>query len=236
VTGLLQITDLTVKYGQITAIENISVSVAAGESIALIGANGSGKSTLIKSIIGLVKPAAGSIAYQTEDLLTKGAHRRSHAGIGYSPEGRRVFPGLSVRENLEVASFSGRKSTSETVERMYSMFPALKLKDAMLGWTLSGGQQQMLAISRALMSHPRLLLLDEPSLGLSPLLTDEVLSQIPVIAGNGTAIVLAEQNLSKALDVTDRAYVFQTGRVVLEGPSKALRSDQSIRDKFLGGL
>jgi branched-chain amino acid transport system ATP-binding protein len=234
--NLLEARNLCVRYGQIVALNGVSFQVAPGEAIALVGANGAGKTTLIKSIIGLLRPADGELLFDGADVRTVKAHRRARLGIGYAPEGRRVFPGLSVRENLEVASFGNGRATDALIEQMYAIFPGLKQKESALGWTLSGGQQQMLAVSRALMSRPRLLLLDEPSLGLSPKLTDEVLWRIPEIAKNGTAVILAEQNLSKALDVTHRAYVLRVGAIVLEGLSSDLRSNPSIRSSFLGGL
>lgn len=234
--NLLDARNLRVDYGQIVALNGISFHVAQGEAVALVGANGAGKTTLIKAIIGLLRPAGGELLFDGYDVRTIKTHRRARLGIGYAPEGRRVFPGLSVRENLEVASFEGGKETRRLIDQMYSIFPGLLEKEGSLGWTLSGGQQQMLAVARALMSRPRLLLLDEPSLGLSPKLTDEVLWRIPEIAKSGTAVILAEQNLSKALQVTDRAYVLRVGSIVLEGASSDLRSDPSIRSSFLGGL
>jgi branched-chain amino acid transport system ATP-binding protein len=236
VTPLLDARNLRVRYGQIVALDGVSFTVSPGEAIALVGANGAGKTTLIKTIIGLLKPMEGQLQFGGEDIREVPAYRRAQAGIGYAPEGRRIFPGLTVRENLEVASFSDARTTATLIGRMYALFPALHEKDAALGWTLSGGQQQMLAIARALMSRPRLLLLDEPSLGLSPKLTDGVLGRIPEIAKEGTAIILAEQNMSKALEITQRAYVLRTGSIVLEGTSSDLRSNPTIRNSFLGGL
>jgi branched-chain amino acid transport system ATP-binding protein len=234
--NLLEARNLRVQYGQIVALNGLSFHVAPGEAVALVGANGAGKTTLIKTIIGLLRPADGQLLFDGSDIRTVKTHRRAHLGIGYAPEGRRVFPGLSVRENLEVASFVNGAETRSLIEQMYAFFPGLAQKQTALGWTLSGGQQQMLAVSRALMSKPRLLLLDEPSLGLSPKLTDEVLGRIPQIAKAGTAVVLAEQNLSKALEVTDRAYVLRVGSIVLEGLASDMRSNPSIRSSFLGGL
>lgn len=235
-TDVLEVTNLTVQYGEITALREVSIAVSRGESIALVGANGAGKTTLLKSIIGLLRQSDGDILFSGISMTGVVASKRAVAGIGYSPEGRRIFPGLTVKENLEVASFAGKRKTADLVERMYDIFPDLKTKQSKLGWTLSGGQQQMLAIARALMSSPKLLLLDEPSLGLSPKLTDEVLGQVGRISKGGTSVILAEQNLSKALDITDRAYVLQTGRVALKGLSADLRKYASIRTKFLGGL
>lgn len=233
---LLETRGLRVQYGEMAALKDVTLQIAPGESVALVGANGAGKSTLIKAITGLLRPKEGQLLFDGLDVRTVPANRRARMGIGYSPEGRRVFPGLSVRENLEVASFGSRQETRRLIDEMYAIFPALKEKQTSLGWTLSGGQQQMLAICRALMSQPRLLLLDEPSLGLSPKLTDDVLFLIPEIAKAGTAVVLAEQNLTKALEVTDRAYVLRVGSIVLEGTSSDLRSNPTVRSSFLGGL
>jgi branched-chain amino acid transport system ATP-binding protein len=233
---ILETRNLSVRYGEIAALNELTMYVEQGEAVALVGANGAGKTTLIKSIIGLLALSQGELLFDGADVRAVTAHLRARLGIGYSPEGRRVFPGLSVRENLEVASFSNATETRRLIDQMYTIFPALKEKERSLGWTLSGGQQQMLAVCRALMSKPRLLLLDEPSLGLSPKLTDEVLWRIPEIAKAGTAVVLAEQNLTKALEVTDRAYVLRVGTLVLEGISSELRSNPSVRKTFLGGL
>ena len=233
---LLDIRNLRVQYGQITALNGVSLHVAPGEAVALVGANGAGKTTLIKTIVGLLRATDGDLLFDGHDVKAVRAHRRVRLGIGYAPEGRRVFPGLSVRENLEVASFGSASEMRRLIDQMYEIFPGLAEKEKSLGWTLSGGQQQMLAVSRALMTKPRLLLLDEPSLGLSPRLTDEVLRRVPEIAKAGTAVVLAEQNLSKALDVTHRAYVLRVGAIVLEGPSADLRADPAVRNSFLGGL
>ncbi|MDA9529031.1 hypothetical protein ACM42_11510 [Bradyrhizobium sp. CCBAU 25338] len=233
---MLETRNLRVQYGEIAALRDVTFRIAPGEAVALVGANGAGKSTLIKTITGLLRPKDGQLLLDGADVRTVPANRRARMGIGYSPEGRRVFPGLSVRENLEVASFGSRRETRRLIDDMYAIFPALKEKETSLGWTLSGGQQQMLAICRALMSRPRLLLLDEPSLGLSPKLTDDVLFRIPEIAKAGTAVVLAEQNLTKALEVTDRAYVLRVGSIVLDGASSDLRSNPTVRSSFLGGL
>lgn len=233
---LLEARNLSVQYGQILALNGVTFHVAPGEAVALVGANGAGKTTLIKSIVGMLRPADGELLFDGFDVRGVTTHKRSRLGIGYAPEGRRVFAGLSVRENLEVASFDSAKDTRALIDQMYAIFPGLVIKEKSLGWTLSGGQQQMLAVARALMSRPRLLLLDEPSLGLSPKLTDEVLWRIPEIAKTGTAVILAEQNLSKALDVTHRAYVLRVGSIVLDGASPELRANPAIRSSFLGGL
>jgi branched-chain amino acid transport system ATP-binding protein len=234
VNALLQVTGLTARYGQITALEAATIEVRAGEAVALVGANGAGKTTLMKSVMGFVAPAAGAIDYDGRSLAGVAVSARARLGLGYSPEGRRVFPGMTVRENLEVASRAGRAATRGRLDEVYAMFPALAQKAAALGWQLSGGQQQMLAIGRALMAAPRLLLLDEPSLGLSPILTTEVLGRVRAIVARGTAVLLAEQNVAMALAVADRAYVLQVGRVVESGPAAELRQNPRIREAFLG--
>jgi branched-chain amino acid transport system ATP-binding protein len=233
-SALLRVKDLTARYGQITALEAATIEVRAGEAVALVGANGAGKTTLMKSVMGFVAPAAGAIDYDGRPLAGVPVATRARLGIGYSPEGRRVFPGMTVRENLEVACRAGRAATRTRLDEVYATFPALADKAGALGWQLSGGQQQMLAIGRALMTAPRLLLLDEPSLGLSPILTAEVLGRVRAIVARGTAVLLAEQNVAKALEVADRAYVLQVGRVVESGPAAELRQNPRIREAFLG--
>jgi branched-chain amino acid transport system ATP-binding protein len=225
---LLKIDRLTARYGQITALEDVSLEVHAGEAVALLGANGAGKSTLLKTVMGFVAPARGSIELDGRPLAGVSVAGRSRLGLGYSPEGRRVFPGMTVRENLEVAS------RGASIEELFDIFPALKEKARALGWQLSGGQQQMLAIGRALMTRPRLLLLDEPSLGLSPILTREVLERVRTIVARGTSVLLAEQNVAKALEVAQRAYVLQVGRIVEAGSTKDLRDNPHIKEAFLG--
>ena len=231
---LLDIRNLTARYGQITALRDASITVNAGEAVALLGANGAGKSTLMKTLMGFVAPSEGSIEFDGKPLAGVPTSSRARMGLGYSPEGRRVFPGMTVRENLEVAARDSR-NTDMKVAEIFSIFPALEQKQAALGWQLSGGQQQMLAIGRALMTEPKLLLLDEPSLGLSPILTTEVLDRVRTIVSRGTAVLLAEQNVAKALSVCNRAYVLQVGRIVDEGPTDTLRDNPVIREAFLGG-
>jgi branched-chain amino acid transport system ATP-binding protein len=234
VSALLRVNRLTARYGEITALAGADLEVRAGEAVALVGANGAGKTTLMKSVMGFVVPAAGGIEYDGRSLARVAVSARARLGIGYSPEGRRVFPGMTVRENLQVASRGGAAATRTRLDEVYGMFPALAEKSGALGWQLSGGQQQMLAIGRALMTAPRLLLLDEPSLGLSPILTADVLGRVRAIVARGTAVLLAEQNVAKALEVADRAYVLQVGRVVESGPAAELRQNPRIREAFLG--
>jgi branched-chain amino acid transport system ATP-binding protein len=235
VSRLLEASGVVARYGQIEALRGVSIAVAAGEAVALVGANGAGKSTLMKVLMGFLAPAAGDIRFDGRPLRDAAAFARARLGIGYSPEGRRVFPGMTVRENLEVGCRDGTAERRRLVDEVFAMFPALEARQGALGWQLSGGQQQMLAIGRALMGRPRLLLLDEPSLGLSPVLMTEVLDRVRAIVARGTAVLLAEQNVSKALEVADRAYVLQVGSVVREGDAAVLRRDPSIREAFLGG-
>ena len=212
----------------------MTLSVSAGEAVALVGANGAGKSTLFKSIVGFLRPSSGRLRFLGQDMTGVSPERRARLGLGYAPEGRRVFPGMTVRENLEVAVFAGKAERAQRLDRAFALFPQLAERQAQLGWQLSGGQQQMLAIGRALMGRPRLLLLDEPSLGLSPKLADEVLAAVQPIVQHGTAVLLAEQNVRKALTCCERAYVLEIGKVVLAGATSALRDTEEIRRAYLG--
>jgi branched-chain amino acid transport system ATP-binding protein len=232
---VLSVAGLEVRYGAVPALRGVSLTVAANEAVALLGANGAGKSTLMKSIIGLLRPTAGRIMLGGVPLDTLRADRRARLGIGYCPEGRRTFAGLTVRENLSVACWAGARVREQRVEAMFELFPALAARAATLAWQLSGGQQQMLAIARSLMDAPRLLLLDEPSLGLSPRLTDEVLGRIPTIVAAGTAVLLAEQNAAKALGICGRAIVLKLGVVAAVGRADELAASDEIRAAFLGG-
>jgi len=234
-SGLLEIESLCVAYGPVSALEDVTLSVGAGEAVALIGANGAGKSTLFKTIIGFLSPTSGRQSFLGRDLGGLRPERRARLGLGYAPEGRRVFPGLTVCENLEVAAFASRAERRRRLDRAFALFPQLAERQGQLGWQLSGGQQQMLAIGRALMGSPRLLLLDEPSLGLSPKLADEVLTGVQAIVKGGTSVLLAEQNVGKALSCCDRAYVLEIGKVALSGTGSALRDTEEVRKAFLGG-
>jgi len=231
---LLNIEGLSVAYGQVYALRDVSISVSAGEAVALVGANGAGKSTLFKSIVGFLRPRGGRLHFLDNDMTGVSPERRARLGLGYAPEGRRVFPGMTVRENLEVAVFAGKAEREHRLRRAFALFPQLAERQTQLAWQLSGGQQQMLAIGRALMGRPRLLLLDEPSLGLSPKLADEVLAAVRVIVQDGTAVLLAEQNVRKALTYCERAYVLEIGKVVLSGATSALRDTEEIRRAYLG--
>jgi branched-chain amino acid transport system ATP-binding protein len=233
-SALLNIDGLSVAYGQVSALRDVSISINAGEAVALVGANGAGKSTLFKSIVGFLRPRSGRLQFLGRDMTGVSPERRARLGLGYAPEGRRVFPGMTVRENLEVAVFAGKTEREQRLQRAFALFPQLAERHAQLAWQLSGGQQQMLAIGRALMGRPRLLLLDEPSLGLSPKLADEVLAAVRVIIQDGTAVLLAEQNVRKALTYCERAYVLEIGKVVLSGATSALRDTEEIRRAYLG--
>jgi branched-chain amino acid transport system ATP-binding protein len=232
---VLAIEGLEVRYGDIVVLRDIALAVRAGEAVALLGANGAGKSTLMKAIIGLLRPVGGRIAFDGRDLRGIPTARRARLGIGYCPEGRRVFPGLTVRENLAVACWEAAASRARRLDEAYAMFPVLGEMRSRLAWQLSGGQQQMLAIGRSLMNAPRLLLLDEPSLGLSPRLTDEVLGRIPLITSSGVAVLLAEQNAAKALEICDNVFVLKLGSVTQSGRAADLAASETIRAAFLGG-
>jgi branched-chain amino acid transport system ATP-binding protein len=233
-SALLNIESLSVAYGQVFALRDVSISINPREAVALVGANGAGKSTLFKSIVGFLRPRSGHLQFLGKDMSGVTPERRARLGLGYAPEGRRVFPGMTVRENLEVAVFAGKAEREQRLQRAFALFPQLAERHAQLAWQLSGGQQQMLAIGRALMGRPRLLLLDEPSLGLSPKLADEVLAAVRVIVQEGTAVLLAEQNVRKALTYCERAYVLEIGKVVLSGATSALRGTEEIKRAYLG--
>ena len=233
--ALLSIKDLTVDYGPVRALHRVSLAVHSSEAVALIGANGGGKSTLFKAIVGLLKVGEGEIVFAGKSVLGLSPQRRVRLGIGYSPEGRRVFPGLTVRENLEVAVFADSRERAHRIEEAFALFPALATRQDSFGWQLSGGQQQMVAIARALMGRPKLLLLDEPSLGLSPKLADEVASAVRVVVRGGISVLLAEQNVSRSLACCNRAYVLEVGNIVLSGASDTLRNSDAVKRAYLGG-
>jgi branched-chain amino acid transport system ATP-binding protein len=232
---LLSVEAMEVRYGAVQALSGVGFAVAANEAVALLGANGAGKSTLMKAVIGLLRPSVGRILFDGKPVEAMRADRRARLGIGFCPEGRRVFPGLTVYENLAVACWGTARIRALRIDAMYALFPILAERRATLAWKLSGGQQQMLAIGRSLMDAPRLLLLDEPSLGLSPLLTDEVLGRIPAIVAGGTAVLLAEQNAAKALQICTRAIVLRLGRITAVGPAAELAASDDVRTAFLGG-
>jgi branched-chain amino acid transport system ATP-binding protein len=235
VQRLLRVERLQVRYDAVTALRDITVTVGANEAVALVGANGAGKSTLFKSIMGFLKPSAGGISFAGRSLARLRPDARARLGLGYCPEGRRVFPGLTVRENLEVAVTGPASSRPALIDYAYELFPALAERPGALGWQLSGGQQQMLAIARALMGRPRLLLLDEPSLGLAPKLVDEVLKRVRTIVASGTSVLLAEQNVTKALACCERAYLLEVGTVALTGAAADLQGAWEVKKAYLGG-
>ena len=233
---LLEVKGLHVNYGKAQALKDVSFSVAKGEVVTLIGANGAGKTTIMKSISGLVHPAAGEIWYKGKMLSKFPSYERVRLGIAHIPEGRRVFSALSVQKNLEVGAYTEahRRKVDERMEKMFETFPILKEKQKQPAGTLSGGQQQMLAIARALMSAPELLLMDEPSLGLSPMVVKEVSNIIREIAHSGASIILVEQNASLALAIAARGYVMEVGTIVLEGFAQELLKNESLREAYFG--
>ncbi|HEV2510285.1 ABC transporter ATP-binding protein [Bosea sp. (in: a-proteobacteria)] len=228
---------IVVAYGGNIAIHQVSLKVGAAETVALIGANGAGKTTLLRAISGLNPLRSGSISLEGSDLAHLSSDKRVALGIAHAPEGRRIFPGLTVEENLVLGTTPWRRwgqSPADDLARVFDLFPRLKERRDQLGWSLSGGEQQMLAIGRAIMARPRLLLLDEPSLGLAPRLAEEVYERIRLIAAEGLTILVVEQNTVLALAVADRGYVLETGRVVLEGSAQELRQDPRVREAYLG--
>ena len=236
---LLEVRDMQVFYGRIQAIRGISFSVEEGEIVTLIGANGAGKTTTMKTMSGVRPVAVGSIAFDGEDITKMPSHKRVALGIGQSPEGRGVFPGMTVRENLEMGMYlrKDRKSqaAADDLERVLTLFPRLRERISQAGGSMSGGEQQMLAIGRALMGRPRLLLLDEPSMGLAPMLINQIFRIIQEINAQGTTVLLVEQNAAKALKIAHRAYVLETGEIVKSGKGSDLLTDPSVRDAYLGG-
>ncbi|KMO42759.1 amino acid ABC transporter ATPase [Methylobacterium variabile] len=234
---MLRVEDLTVAYGDIVALHGVTLDVAAGETVALIGANGAGKTTLLQTISGLIKVRSGRMDFNGAPLAPLTSAHRVRSGIAQAPEGRRIFPGLSVEENLVVATSSWRRmgaSYGDDLAQVFDLFPRLKERRRQLGWSLSGGEQQMLAIGRALMSRPKLLLLDEPSLGLAPRLAEEVYDRVGRIRETGLTILVVEQNTVLALAVANRGYVLETGRVVLAGSADELRRSERVREAYLG--
>ena len=234
---LLEAKDLNVYYGAIHALQGVSFSVDEGEIVSLIGANGAGKSTTLKTISGLLRPRVGDVLLRGESLKTMPAQDIVRRGVIHVPEGRKIFAPLTVQENLEMGAFS-RKDKAEirtNLERVFKSFPRLKERLNQLGGTLSGGEQQMLAIGRGLMAQPKVLLLDEPSMGLAPILVEEIFSIIKEINAQGVAILLVEQNALMALSVANRGYVLETGRIVLEGTGQALLQDPQVMKAYLGG-
>ncbi len=234
--AMLEIKDIEVFYGMIQAIKGISFEVNEGEVIALIGANGAGKTTILHTITGLLSPKKGSVIFEGKDITKVPAHKIVSLGMAHVPEGRRVFAELSVYENLKMGAYT-RKDKDEiarTLEMVYKRFPRLKERRNQLAGTLSGGEQQMLAMGRALMSYPKIIVMDEPSMGLSPILVNEIFDIIQEVSAGGTTVLLVEQNAKKALSIADRAYVLETGKIVLEGEAEKLMNDDSIKKAYLG--
>ena len=234
--ALLEIKDLEVNYGVIKAIKGVSFDVNEGEIIALIGANGAGKTTILHTITGLIQAKKGSIVFDGKELTKTPPHKIVSMGMAHVPEGRRIFQQLSVLENLKLGAYT-RKDKSEiasTLKMVYERFPRLEERKNQVAGTLSGGEQQMLAMGRALMSKPRIILMDEPSMGLSPLLVSEIFDIIKVINESGTTVPLVEQNAKKALSIADRAYVLETGKITLSGDAKDLINDESVKKAYLG--
>ncbi|MGQ9903996.1 MAG: ABC transporter ATP-binding protein [Anaerolineae bacterium] len=233
---LLEVNNLHVYYGAIHALQGISFNLDEGEIVTLIGANGAGKSTTLRAISGLLTPRQGSIRYKEQDITSMPAEEIVRLGVCHVPEGRRIFAPLTVRENLELGAYT-RKDKAEiekTMQRVFASFPRLKERINQLGGTLSGGEQQMLAMGRGLMSRPSLLLLDEPSMGLSPLLVEEIFRIIKEINAQGTSILLVEQNALMALSVAHRAYVLETGNIVLQGSAREMRENPQVKAAYLG--
>lgn len=234
--AMLEIKDLEVFYGMIQAIKGVSFEVNEGEVIALIGANGAGKTTILHTITGLLEAKKGTVIFDGKDITKIPAHRIVSMGMAHVPEGRRVFANLTVYQNLKMGAYTRKEKTEieETLENVYRRFPRLKERHNQLSGTLSGGEQQMLAMGRALMSHPRILLMDEPSMGLSPIFVNEIFDIIKEVSAGGTTVLLVEQNAKKALSISDRGYVLETGKIVLEGESEELLNNDSIKKAYLG--
>src|SRR5207248_10884454 len=234
---LLELDDVHVHYGKVEALKGVSLGVDDGEIVTLIGGNGAGKSTTLKTISGLRPVTSGTVTFQGDDIVGVPAHRLVERGISQAPEGRGIFPGMSVTENLEMGAYArsgGRAALAEDFDRVFSLFPRLQERRRQPGGTLSGGEQQMLAVGRALMSRPKLMLLDEPSMGLAPMLIQQIFSIITEINQQGTTILLVEQNAQQALSRAHRAYVLETGQIVKSGTGSELLHDPAVKDAYLG--
>ena len=234
--AMLTVENLNVYYGMIHALKNVSFHVEEGEIVALIGANGAGKTTTLQTVSGMLQAKSGSVHFENQDITKMPSHRIVQLGISHVPEGRRMFANLTVYENLRMGAYTrkDKKEIEESLARVYERFPRLKERTRQLAGTLSGGEQQMLAMGRALMSNPRLLLLDEPSMGLSPLLVSEIFDIIESISKQGVTILLVEQNAKKALSIADRGYVLETGNIVMEDSAQALLNNEYIKKAYLG--
>ena len=232
---MLKIDDIHVYYGAIHAIKGVSFEVKEGEIVALIGANGAGKSTILKTVSGLMHPRSGSISFCGQDIAHTDAYKLLRTGLAHVPEGRRIFLQMSVQENLEMGAYINKEVSQADLDMVFNYFPRLKERRKQIAGTLSGGEQQMLAMSRALMSHPKMMMLDEPSMGLAPILIDQIFDIVKQLHADGTTILLVEQNASKALEIADRAYVLETGKVTLAGTGKELAQSDEVKKAYLGG-
>ena len=232
---MLKVEDMHVYYGAIHAVKGVSFEVGDGEIVALIGANGAGKSTILKTVSGLMHPRSGSITFMDKNIAHMDAYKLLRYGLAHVPEGRRIFLQMTVQENMDMGAFTRKDAYKEDMERMFTLFPRLKERRKQIAGTLSGGEQQMLAMCRALMSNPKLLMLDEPSMGLAPILVDQIFDIIKELHAQGTTILLVEQNASKALEIADRAYVLETGTITLSGTGAELAKSDEVRKAYLGG-
>ena len=232
---MLKVDNIDVFYGAIHAIKGISFEVNAGETVALIGANGAGKSTTLKTVSGLMHPKTGTIHFLDLDITHTKAHQLVRQGLAHVPEGRRIFLQMTVQDNLEMGAYTASGKLDDALDNVYQHFPRLKERRKQIGGTLSGGEQQMLAMGRAMMIRPKLLMLDEPSMGLAPILVEEIFKIILELKKSGTTILLVEQNASMALDIADRAYVLETGKIVLSGTGRELAESPEIKKAYLGG-
>lgn len=234
--AMLEIRDLNVCYGMIQAIKGISFEVNKGEVIALIGANGAGKTTILHTVSGLITPKSGTITFEGKNIAGVPGHKIVTMGMAHVPEGRRIFQELSVLQNLKLGAYTrkDKKEIADTLEMVYKRFPRLAERKNQQAGTLSGGEQQMLAMGRALMSHPSIILMDEPSMGLSPIFVNEIFDIIKEVSSSGTTVLLVEQNAKKALSIADRAYVLETGKIVLEGNAEELMNNDAIKKAYLG--
>jgi branched-chain amino acid transport system ATP-binding protein len=231
---MLSVKDVVVRYGAIEALHGISFEVKQGEVVTLLGANGAGKSTTLRMLSGLHSPSSGTITFEGRDVTKVKAHMFSSMGISHVPEGRRIFPQMTVQENLEMGAFGRKDNYDEDMEKMFTLFPILKERRKQLGGNLSGGEQQMLAISRAMMAHPRLLLLDEPSMGLAPMIIDQIFRIIGEIRDAGTTVLVVEQNAAQALRLADRGYVMENGAIAFSDDASKLLHDPRVRAVYLG--
>ena len=232
---ILKVEDMHVYYGAIHAVKGVSFEVGEGEVVALIGANGAGKSTIMKTVSGLMHPRSGSITFNGMNIAHTDAYKLLRHGLAHVPEGRRIFLQMTVQENLDMGAFIRKDSYKDDLDRVFQLFPRLLERRKQVAGTLSGGEQQMLAMSRALMSNPKLLMLDEPSMGLAPILVDQIFDIVKELHAQGTTILLVEQNASKALKIADRAYVLETGHITLSGTGAELAQSDEVRKAYLGG-